>query len=158
MKQNTLKVLIADDHKIFRAGLITILNSINQISSIKEAQNGLEVLDLIMKESLDLIFMDVKMPGMNGIEATKTVKKLYPHIKIIALTFYDDQEFVIEMFANGASAYLLKNTDREEIEEALTTVLNDHHYYSREVSEALFKRLVDKSLLSQKSDGTLSVD
>src|SRR5580765_6691328 len=106
-----LDVLVADDHKIFRVGMVSTLKSIKRVKSILQAQNGQEVIDLIRKETVDIIFMDIKMPVMNGIEATKEVKKENPEIKIIAVSMFDDQEFVTEMFGNGASAYLLKNTD-----------------------------------------------
>lgn len=155
--QHGLHVIVADDHKIFRVGMVATLRTLKKVLTIQQAQNGLEVLDLMKKEPADLIFMDIKMPNMNGIEATKIIKNDYPHTKIIAVSMFDDQEFVTEMFGNGASAYLLKNTDRDEISEAIDAVMNDEQYYSRDVSEALFKQLLTKSKTPQLDDGTYSL-
>ncbi|HUM45821.1 MAG TPA: response regulator transcription factor [Chitinophagales bacterium] len=149
-----LNVMVADDHKIFRIGMVATLKSIKRVHSIHQAQNGAEVLELLEKEPVDLIFMDIKMPVMNGIEATKTLKGKYPGVKVIAVSMFDDQEFVSEMFTHGATAYLLKNTDRDEINEAIETVMRGEQYYSRDVSEALFKQLLTKSKAPKNEDGT----
>lgn len=134
--------------------MVATLRSIKRVHAIHQAQNGMEVLELLNREPVDIIFMDIKMPVMNGIEATKNVKAKHPDVKVIAVSMFDDQEFVTEMFGNGASAYLLKNTDRDEITEAIETVLSGEQYYSRDVSEALFKQLLTKSKVPQYDDGT----
>jgi DNA-binding NarL/FixJ family response regulator len=155
--QEGLRVIVADDHKIFRVGMVSTLKSIKSIQYICQAQNGQEVLDILKKEPIDIIFMDIKMPVMNGIEATKELMKEYPQIKVIAVSMFDDQEFVTEMLGNGAAAYLLKNTDRDEIQEAINTVLRGEQYYSRDVSESLFRQLLQKSKTPQFEDGTYPI-
>ena len=152
--QEEIQVIVADDHKIFRVGMVSTLKSIKRVQTIRQAQNGSEVLTLLKEQPADIIFMDIKMPEMNGIETTKAVKKEYPDTKIIAVTMFDDQEFVTEMFGSGASAYLLKNTDRDEIIDAIETVLRGEQYYSRDVSESMFKQLLLKSKSTQYEDGT----
>lgn len=157
IKEHAVKVIVADDHKIFRVGMVSTLESIGEVTSVRQAQNGLEVLDLMRNEPADIIFMDIKMPGMNGIEATKFVKNEFPKVKIIAVSMFDDPEFVAEMFTHGASAYLLKNTDRDEIEEAMETTLAGEQYYSRDVSESLFRKLISKSRTLPNEDGTYPI-
>jgi DNA-binding NarL/FixJ family response regulator len=111
----------------------------------------------MIKDQVDVIFMDIKMPVMNGIEATKEIKKEHPAVKVMAVSMYDDQEFILEMFFHGACAYLLKNTDRDEITEAIDTVLKGEQYYSRDVSESLYKQLLTKSKTPQHDDGTYHI-
>ncbi|MBA2423187.1 MAG: response regulator transcription factor [Chitinophagales bacterium] len=152
-----LRVIVADDHHIFRVGMVATLRTIKKIETIQQAQNGAEALDLVRKDQIDVIFMDIKMPVMNGIEATKIIRKEYPSVKVMAVSMYDDQEFIIDMFIHGACAYLLKNTDHDEITEAIETVLRGEQYYSRDVSESLFKQLLTKNKTPQNEDGTYQI-
>lgn len=153
----TITVIVADDHKIFRVGMAAILSSIGWVKNIQQAKHGAEALELLEKKVADIVFMDIKMPVMDGIEATKIIHQQYPTVKVIAVSMFDDQEFVTEMFANGASAYLLKNTDRDEISEAMETVMQGEQYYSRDVSEALFKQLLLKNKAPKYDDGTYPI-
>ena len=105
------RVIIADDHVIFRKGLHTILNEIDQVKVVGEASNGNELLDVLKKQETDIIFMDIKMPVMDGIEATRKVLAKYPEIKIIALTMFEEISYFNEMIEAGASGFLLKKDD-----------------------------------------------
>src|SRR5512137_3095782 len=109
-----IKIIIADDHVIFRKGLFTILNEINNIKVVGEAANGNELLDLLKKTAADVILMDIRMPKMDGIEATKKVRALYPEIKIIALTMYEEISYFNKMSEVGADGFLLKKTNQDE--------------------------------------------
>ena len=137
-----IKVIIADDHVIFRKGLFTILNEINNIKVVGEAANGNELLDLLKKTATDVILMDIKMPKMDGIEATKKVRALYPEIKIIALTMHEEISYFNKMSEVGASGFLLKKTNQDELEKAILTVLADGTYYSEEFIGSLEKQQV----------------
>jgi DNA-binding NarL/FixJ family response regulator len=139
MSMDIIKVIIADDHVIFRKGLFTILNEINNIKVVGEAANGNELLELLKKTSVDVILMDIKMPKMDGIEATKKVRVLYPEIKIIALTMYEEISYFNKMSEVGASGFLLKKTNQDELEKAILTVLADGNYYSEEFMSSLEK-------------------
>ena len=144
LKPNSMKILIADDHQLFRFGLISVLNRFDFISKIQEAENGKEVITEMAREPYDVIFMDINMPVMNGKDATKIVKRDYPDVKVIALTMFDDQRHVIEMIESGASGYIIKNTNDYEIKTALLKVTNNELYFSRQISESLIASIVHK--------------
>ena len=133
------KVIIVDDHIIFRKGLLTILNEIDNVKVVGEASNGNELIDLLKKQSTDIIFMDIKMPVMGGIEATKKVLSKYPEIKIIALTMFEEISYFNEMIEAGASGFLLKKTSTVELEKAIELVLMDESYFSEEFISSVSK-------------------
>lgn len=137
-----LKILIADDHPMFRKGLELSIKTISIVGKIVQAENGLQVLEMLEKELVDVIFMDIKMPLQNGIETTKLVVKKYPQIKVIALSMFDDKDNILEMFKAGVSGYLLKNTNKAEIETAIKEVMEGSKYYSKEVSDVLLQRII----------------
>ena len=127
-----IKVMIVDDHIIFRKGLRTILNEIDEVKVVAEASNGNELLDLLKKMQTDIIFMDIRMPVMDGIEATKKVTEKYPAIRIIALTMFEEVTYFNEMIEAGAAGFLLKKTTTGELKRAIEAVLNDDTYFSEE--------------------------
>ncbi len=147
-------VLITDDHKIFRIGMAATLKSIDGIINVLEADNGLQALEIVKKERVDIVFMDIRMPGIDGIETTCLIKELKPELKVIALSMFSDHSYVCEMFSKGASGYLLKNTDADEIEEAINTVLQGELYFSRDVSQSMLSHLLAKSNTPRLVDGT----
>jgi two-component system, NarL family, response regulator LiaR len=126
------RVIIVDDHVIFRKGLLAILNEIDFVKVVGEASNGNELLELLKKQSADVILMDIKMPLMDGIESTKKVTAKYPEIKVIALTMFDEISYFNKMIEAGAAGFLLKKTTSEELEKAITLVLEDESYFSEE--------------------------
>ncbi|MBN2174447.1 MAG: response regulator transcription factor [Bacteroidales bacterium] len=126
------KIIIVDDHVIFRKGLYTILNEIDFVKVVGEASNGNELLELLKKQPADVILMDIKMPVMDGIEATKKVSAKYPGIKVIALTMFEEISYFNKMIEAGASGFLLKKTTSEELERAINLVLEDESYFSEE--------------------------
>ena len=127
-----IKVMIVDDHIIFRKGLRTILNEIDEVKVVAEASNGNELLDLLKKIQTDIIFMDIRMPVMDGIEATKKVSEKYPDIRIIALTMFEEVTYFNEMIEAGAAGFLLKKTTTAELKKAIDAVLKDDTYFSEE--------------------------
>lgn len=141
-----LKILIADDHSLFRKGMESTLKLIKGVKQVKQAENGLEVINMLNTEPVDIIFMDIKMPVQDGITTTKMVSKHYPDIKIIALSMFDDRDNILEMFKAGASGYLLKNTNKEELEEAIAEVMEGGKYYSKEVSDVLLQKMINLNL------------
>ncbi len=143
---NNLKILITDDHQMFRKGLEMSIKTITRVGKILQAENGLEAMEILEKEPVDIIFMDIKMPQQNGIETTKLVTKKYPNIKVIALSMSDDKENILEMFKAGVSGYLLKNTNKAEIEMAINEVLQGGKYYSKEVSDVLLEKIINVEL------------
>ena len=132
-----IKLVIADDHEIFRDGFKLMLSKFPEIMLVGEAGNGKELLELIEKENPDVILTDIKMPVMDGIEATKKIAELYPDKGIIGLSMYDDDELIIEMLEAGAKGYLIKNAGKDQIIEAIKTVYNDEPYYCKTTSHKL---------------------
>ena len=132
-----IKLVIADDHEIFRDGFKLMLSKFPEIKLVGEAANGRELLELIEKENPDVILTDIKMPVMDGIEATKKIAALYPDKGVIGLSMYDDDELIIEMLEAGAKGYLIKNAGKDQIIEAIKTVYNDEPYYCRTTSNKL---------------------
>jgi DNA-binding NarL/FixJ family response regulator len=137
---DTIKVAIADDHKIFRKGVILSLRPYHNIKFVLEAENGEELIQGIEDASPDIILMDLKMPVKDGIETTKYINKHYPAIRILVLTMYEDERFVGHLMDSGANGYLLKSTDPEEIKQGITDVMRTGFYLNNFVNRVLIKK------------------
>jgi len=138
-----IRVLIADDHKIVRIGLRGILEKEQGIEVIGEAGDGQKVLDILKDHDADVILMDIDMGRTDGIETTGEVKRLYPDIRILALTMHEEQGHIVGMLEAGASGYILKDTGREELLTAIHTVYKGDSYFSNNVSATLLKALTN---------------
>lgn len=114
-----IKIIICDDQAIIRDGLEMLLKLEKDIDVAGQAQDGAEAVELVDKTRPDLVLMDLKMPGLNGIEATRQIRARFPQVKVLVLTTYDDDEWVFDAIRAGASGYLLKDTPREEVIKAV---------------------------------------
>ena len=141
---DTIKIAIADDSAIFREGLKVSLEHDETMKVVLEARNGSELIKGLEKTRADIVLMDLKMPEMDGMEATAAIKKTYEHLKIIAVTLYDEDKFVIHLMEIGANAYLLKDANPNEILEAIYAVHLNGYYFNDLVNRALLKKLVTK--------------
>jgi DNA-binding NarL/FixJ family response regulator len=130
-----IKIGIADDHKIFRKGVILSLRQYTNLSFIIEADNGDEMIEKLATEKPDVILLDLRMPGKDGIEATKEISKKYPDIRILILTMYEE---------NGANGYLLKNAEPAEIKKAILEVMVKGFYLNNFVNRILLKKSSNK--------------
>jgi DNA-binding NarL/FixJ family response regulator len=135
-----IKVAIADDHKIFRKGVILSLRPFTNIKFVQEAENGDDLLNGLPVSEPDVILMDLRMPGKDGIEATKIISKQYPNIHILVLSMYEDERFVSHMMENGANGYLLKNAEPQEIRRAIMDVFEKGYYLNNFVNRILLKK------------------
>src|SRR5450755_1156875 len=135
--RNTISLVIADDHEIFRDGLALMLSKQNEISLVGQAGDGKELIALTEELHPDLVITDIKMPRMDGIEATRLLLKKNPDMKIIALSMFDEDNLIVEMLEAGARGYLLKNADKKEILEAIASVYDDQVFYCRHTSARL---------------------
>lgn len=139
-----IKVAIADDHEIFRDGLRAMLQKQPDILLVAEAANGKDLIEQVKSQEPDIVISDVKMPVMDGAAATRHLTEYYPHIGIIALTMFDEEDLIIDMLEAGARGYLLKNADKHEIVEAIKSVYQQQPYYCRHTSNKL-AQMVAKS-------------
>jgi len=142
-----IRVLIADDHKVVREGLAAILNAKQSIEVVGEAQNGQEAVEKARSLVPDVILMDVSMPRMGGVEATRQIKRESPHIGVIALTMYDEEHYIFDLVRAGATGYLLKDTDSAQIVVAIHAIYRGESLINPSVAS---KILAEFSLLAQK--------
>ncbi len=142
-----IRISIADDYKIYREGLKVGLSSDHDFEVISEADNGEDLLKAISGNTPDVILMDLKMPLMDGMEATKEVRKKYPSVKVLVVSMYEDDKFIIHLMENGANGYLLKNAEPEEIRRSIHAVHENGYYFNDLVNKALLKKLVIKNNL-----------
>ncbi|WKZ36016.1 MAG: response regulator transcription factor [Anaerolineales bacterium] len=136
-----MKIILCDDQAVIRDGLEMLLQLENDFQVVGSAQDGFEALELAAAKQPDLILMDLKMPGMNGIEATREIRKKFPHIKILVLTTYDDDEWVFDAIRAGASGYLLKDTPRQKIVEAIRGTMEGKSFVDPAVAGKLLHQV-----------------
>lgn len=134
-----VRIIIADDHVIFRKGLRAILNEITEFKVIAEAANGIELLKVLENQETDVVLMDIKMPEMDGLMATKQILEKYPEIKIIALTMHEEIGYFNQMIEAGAIGFLLKKTNKDELETAIKAVIQNENYFSQEFITSINK-------------------
>jgi two-component system, NarL family, response regulator NreC len=139
-----IKLLIADDHEIFRDGFKLMLSKFTDIELVGEAENGRELVELTKKLKPDVIITDIKMPIMDGIDATQKISEKYPDIGIIGLSMFDEDDLIIDMLEAGAKGFLIKNAGKLEITEAIRTVYEGGPYYCKTTSHKL-TNLIAKS-------------
>ncbi len=139
-----LKIYLADDHNLFREGLAFLLLKMPEVEKVFEAENGQVLLDDIDKNFPDIILMDIEMPQMGGIEATRKILAKYPDIKIIALSMYANENYYYEMIDAGAKGFLLKNSTFDDVKRAIKEVNEGNNYFSPEILEAIIKNLNKK--------------
>ena len=141
---NKIKLLLADDEELFRKGISFLLQRQDNIQILYEANNGSEVLEYLKSSSIhpDIILMDLKMPMLNGVEATKLINKEFPSIKIIALTSYNTKSFIANMIEIGAASYIVKNSSPEEMITTINQVIEKGFYYNEEVLNVIQENLI----------------
>lgn len=131
--EKTYKILIVDDHKLFREGLNFVISQMEGCEVVGEASDGREFLNLLDKLSVDIVLMDISMPGLDGIEATTKALEKYPALKVIALTMFCDEEYYYKMIQAGVSGYILKESGKDELANAIYTVINGENYFSQKL-------------------------
>lgn len=141
---NTIRLVIADDHEIFRDGLALMLSKQQDIELIGQAGNGKQLISLVNELQPDVVMTDVKMPVMDGIEATRSLIAENPDLHLIALSMFDEENLIVDMLEAGAKGYLLKNADKQEILDAIHSVYQGKPYYCHHTTSKLAS-LISKS-------------
>lgn len=147
-----IKLFVVDDHPIFIDGISGLLKDTPGFSIIGSANNGQELLEKIASNQPDIILMDINMPVMDGIEATKEVKRLYPNIKVIMLTMFNEIRFIKELLEIGAKGYVLKNISRDDLVKAIETVHSGKPFLDSAVQEKVITSMssVDEEEIDEK--------
>jgi DNA-binding NarL/FixJ family response regulator len=152
----TIKIVLVDDHRIFRDGLKSLLSEVDFIEVIGEASGGSELLELLKNIKPDLVIVDISMKDISGIEVSKQITALYPEIKIMILSMHTNEEFVINAIKAGVNGYLSKDASRDELLDAIKIIYEGGECYSKLVSDNFLKSYVKKykaehSLLENKT-------
>jgi len=136
-----MKILICDDQAIVRDGLAMMLKLETDMEVVSTAEDGAMALDMVTRYKPDLVLMDLKMPVMNGVEATRQIKKHFPEVKVLVLTTYSDDEWVFDAIRAGASGYLLKDTAREELIKAIRGTINGKTYVDPSIAGKVLEKV-----------------
>lgn len=140
-----IKLVIADDHEIFRDGFKLLFKNQEHIVLVGEAADGVELIEVVNREKPDIVITDIKMPRIDGVEATRLLKEKHPNLGVIALSMFNDDNLIVDMLEAGAKGYLLKNTSKEELIQAAKSVYEGGTYYCSATSKKLSQLLFDSS-------------
>jgi DNA-binding NarL/FixJ family response regulator len=135
--ETTINVLIADDHPMIIDGLRMSLSNVSEVKIVADASDGESVVEALRKYPIDVILLDINMPGLNGFDTLRKIKPIFPNVKILILSMYGMPEFIRSVIKGGASGYLLKNTGKDELIEAIQKAQKGEIYYSRDVRQIL---------------------
>jgi DNA-binding NarL/FixJ family response regulator len=133
MAQSKTKIIIVDDHKLFRNGLRFILSEIEDVEIIGEASNGKEFLELLNFLKPDLVLMDISMPVMNGVEASREALEKYPNLKILVLSMFGEDAYYNTMIDIGVKGFILKDSDNAELKNAIQSIIHGNNYFSQDL-------------------------
>jgi len=145
----TVQILLVEDQTIVRNGLKMILELDEQFKVKAEASNGMEALEQLQKHPIDLVMMDIRMPKMNGMEATKQIKSQYPDVKVIILTTFEDEEYAYQTLKDGANGFLLKSSEPERLLSSIHSVLNGGLALQEGIAAKLMPMLLHRTVESK---------
>lgn len=152
-----INILIADDHPAVRYGIRSIIQLDSRLNVIGEAANGAEVLKIVSEKPVDLVLLDLNMPGKNGMETTRRLRRKYPAIKVLAFSIYDEQHKVLSMLKAGADGYLLKAADSNEVVKAIHAVMKGEQYISKEIADKVIYDVVSGNMPASNEEPAESV-
>ncbi|PLK45465.1 MULTISPECIES: response regulator transcription factor [Emticicia] len=147
---SNIRIAVVDDHSLFRKGMISILEQVSGFEVVMEATNGLELLHKLQHTTVDVILMDIQMPQLDGTKATEIVKEKFPKTKVLILSMHDEDKYVMHMMETGASGYLLKDSDPEEVEKAIKKVVETGTYFSDFASKVMLRKMTRKNQQEKK--------
>lgn len=141
----SIRVLLVEDHELVRAGIRSLLDSSSGIEVVGEASDGREALRKVREIPVDVVVMDVTMPGLNGLEATARMRKAHPDIKILILSMYANEEYIIQALRQGAVGYLIKDSAAPELEKAINTVARGEYFLSGDDAKERLEKYLEGS-------------
>jgi DNA-binding NarL/FixJ family response regulator len=147
-----IKIIIADDHPVFINGIKALLSEVTSFEIVAEAENGEDLIQQTTLHKPDVVLTDIQMPLKDGIEATKEICKCFPKTKVIALTSFSESMYIKKMMAAGATGYILKTIDKEELITAIKKVAAGEKYFSIEVVNQLMNSYTDRTISSNPVD------
>ena len=142
---NKIRILLADDHPLVRSGLVKLLEPYKEFVVVGEASDGEEAVAMTKKLEPDVVVIDLSMPKLSGVEATKIIEKNNPTSKVLVLTMHDSEEYVYQILKSGAGGYVLKNSSRDELAAAIRAVANGEKFFSPRVSEIMVEAYLRKA-------------
>ncbi|WP_420318929.1 response regulator [Ekhidna sp.] len=134
---STVKLAVVDDHKLFREGMISLLSRNEDLEVVGNASSVDELFELLGKTKIDIVLMDISMPGRDGLEAIESAREKFPSVKFIVLTMHAEGQYVVKAVRNGAYGYLIKNADEIELLKAIKQVSLGHKYFNKEISNLM---------------------
>lgn len=146
-----INILIADDHAMFADGIASILKNEQSLQVVGTCIDGPSAIEFLKNNKVDILLLDVNLPGMSGIDVCKEVTNNYKDTKVLAISMFNEESFVSEILNNGAMGYILKNTGREELLKAIDTVLSGKSYFSDDVTQTIMKGLMKQRTSSKQS-------
>ncbi len=149
-----IRILVVDDHQMFIDGIILLLKKIKNIQIVAQAHDGHEALERLANIEIDMVITDISMPGMNGVELTRRIKQKYPEVKVLVLTMYNDTETVFEIMNTEAEGYILKNTGKSELLNAINHIAGNGTFYSHEIMRILSEKSNSKGTVLSSIDLT----
>lgn len=154
---NTIQLVIADDHEIFRQGFLSMIKKEKNLVVIGQAKDGEELVRMVVENKPDIAFVDISMPKMDGIEATRLIIEQSPLTHVIALSMFNDDNHIVDMLEAGASGYLLKNTTLEEVLKAIDSVMKGDSYFCNDSSAKLIRLITERKKNLNKNKKEISL-
>lgn len=149
------KILIADDHAMFADGIASILEAEASLEVVSRCLDGPTALNFLANHDVDIVLLDVNLPGMSGIDVCKEITEKHKSTKVLAISMFNEESFVTEILNNGAMGYILKNTGRDELLKAINTILSGQSYFSDDVTQTIMKGLMRARTASKQTQKQL---
>lgn len=150
MMKRKIKLALADDHTLFRQGLIALLNDYEELKVVTEVPNGLELVQSLKEKPVDVAIVDYEMPEMDGLETTRQIRLKYPDTKIISLTMHNSEELIMQLLDKGSNGFLLKDFDSEKVVDAIYAVIENGYYFNDHISKDMLHHVMKKKKLKPR--------